>query len=190
MSILKLPKSLNVGGVDREINSDFRPCFGIMEVFERNDLTNAEKLIIMVGILFMDELSPELYDEAIDKALWFLDGGEPTEEKKPSRYGRLYSWEQDAKYIVSATDRTLGISCRGVDYLHWWDFTEALMECKECTFSTLVHQRKLRKQGKQNKWDKEWWTENKDIAELSTKIALTPEEQAKLDEFNKLLWQG
>jgi hypothetical protein len=181
--MLKLAKALSVGGVDYEINSDWRPCFGIMQAFEREDITTAEKLMIMVGILYVEDIQPENYDEAIDKALWFLD---PSEDKRPSQYGRLYSWERDEKFIISAADQTIG-GCRRKKYLHWWEFTAALMECKECVFSTLVHQRKLKKLNKQNKWDKEWWAENKDIAELKTTVTLSDEEQAKYDEFNKLL---
>lgn len=187
MSILTLPKILNIGGEDYEINSDFRPCFGIMQVFERTDITDTEKLLAMIGILFVNDVPPEHTDEAITKAFCFLDGGDTEEGHIGTNYGRLYSWEQDAKYIISAVDRTLGISCRIVEYLHWWDFISALMECKECTFSTLIHQRKLKKTNKQSKYDKEWWAENKDIAELKSKVILTPEEQDKYDEFNKLL---
>ena len=187
MEFMKLPKTLNIEGEDREINSDFRPCFGIMQVFERGDLTGAEKLIAMVEILFRDDVPPELLDEAINKAWWFLDCGKFTEHKQAYEHGKLYSWEQDEAFIISAVDRTTGISCRSIEYLHWWDFMAALMECKECTFSTLIHQRKLRRQGKQNKWDKEWWAENRSIAELKNKITLTQEEQTKLNEFNKLL---
>lgn len=183
---MTLPKTLNLGGEICDINSDFRPCFGIMQVFEREDLSNAEKLVIMVGILFVKAVPNEHFDEAIDKALWFLNGGE-TETKQNNNYGRLYSWEQDAKYIISAVDITLGVSCRSLNYLHWWDFTSALMECKECTFSALIHQRKIRKQGKQSKIDKEWWAENRGIAELKHKIVLTQEEQEAYDKFNKLL---
>ncbi|WP_206460238.1 Gp15 family bacteriophage protein [Anaerovorax sp. IOR16] len=184
---MTLPKTLNVGGEEREINSDFRPCFGIMQVFENNDLTSAEKLVAMLGILYVKDIPIEHFEEAIDKALWFLNGGESQGDLKESSYGRLYSWEQDSKYIISAVDRTLSISCRSVDYLHWWDFTSALMECKDCMFSTLIHQRKLKKQGKQSKYDKEWWSENMEIAELKNNIVLTPEEQAALERFNNLL---
>lgn len=191
MSILKLPITLNVGDEDYEINSDFRPCFGIMQVFERNDLTDTEKLLAMIGILFVDDIEnipPQHLEEAITKAQWFLDcGDEPTKNKSIINIGKLYSWEQDAKYIISAVDLTKGISCRSLEYMHWWDFVSTLMECKECTFSTLIHQRKLKKQGKQSKYDKEWWIENKNIAELKTTVTLTPEEQEKLDKFNKLL---
>jgi hypothetical protein len=183
----RLPKELTVGGINYKINSDFRQSFNIMQIFERKDLSDGEKLVVMIGILFDDDISLEHQDEAIDKAFWFLDGGDTAHKKGGTDYGKLYSWEQDAQYIIAAVNLTLGMSCRGTEYLHWWDFTAALMECKECTFSTLVHQRKLKKQGKQSKVDKEWWAENKEIAELKTSFILTAEEQAALDKFDNLL---
>lgn len=186
MDFMTLPNTLRVGGVEREINSDFRPCFGIMQVFDSPDMPDADKLVAMVDILYIDDIPVEDFREAAEKAMWFLDGGEAARERKGSTYGKLFSWEQDARFIVSAVDQIFG-GCRGKKYIHWWEFTDALMECKECTFSTLIHQRKLRKQGKQNKWDREWWAENRDIAELKTKVTLMPEERAKLDEFNKLM---
>ena len=62
------------------------------------------------------------------------------------------------------------------------------MESGECVFNTIVHQRKLKRTGKQTKADKEWWAENKDIAEL--KVEFTDDEKAILDEFNALLKGG
>ena len=64
----------------------------------------------------------------------------------------------------------------------------AFFESGECVFNTIVHQRKLKKTGKQTKADREWWAENKDIAEL--KIELTADEQEVLDTFNALLKGG
>ena len=64
----------------------------------------------------------------------------------------------------------------------------AFFETGECVFNTIVHQRKLKKTGKQSKADKEWWVENRDIAEL--KVELTGDEQEILDAFNALLEGG
>ena len=64
----------------------------------------------------------------------------------------------------------------------------AFFETGECVFNTIVHQRKLKKTGKQSKADKEWWAENRDIAEL--KVELTSDEQEILDAFNALLKGG
>lgn len=91
------------------------------------------------------------------------------------------------QYIITAANTLLGFSCRSTKYLHWWEFIASLMECKDCTFSTLIHQRKLKKTGKQEKYDKEWWAENKDIAELRTELILTAEEKAAVDRFNELM---
>lgn len=188
--ILKLPSSLLVGGEEREINSDFRPCIYIMQIFERADLTVFEKTEIMVGILFVDELPVELIQEAAEKAVWFLNMGDTEESEGGRDYGRLFSWEQDLRFIIAAVDKSAGCSVRIKEHYHWWEFISAFYESGECVFNTIVHQRKLKKSGKQTKTDKEWWAENRDIAELKIEKQLTLEEQRALDKFNALLKGG
>ncbi|QIB67808.1 hypothetical protein Ami103574_00065 [Aminipila butyrica] len=188
MDPLYLPKSLTINGRDIKINTDFRDCIAILRLLEDPVLSNLEKVQIMIGILFNEELDFSEYDEALAQAILFLDGGPGTDNSRhgPS-YGKLYSWEQDLIYILSGVDKVLGFSCRTKNYMHWWEFLTAFMEMGECTFSTLVHQRKLKKQGNQSKAEKEWWAENRDIAELDKKALLTSEERSALDKFNKLL---
>jgi len=189
MSILYLPEELEVGSKKYKINSDFRPCTSILEIFEKNDLTEQEKVEVMVGILYEDEIPDSYFIEAAEKAVWFLNCGidNGTSSGGGVDYGRLYSWEQDARFIIPSIDRVLGFSSRRAEHLHWWEFIGAFMEVGECTFTTLVHQRKLKKTGKQTKSDKEWWMENKDIAELKLESLLTLEEQEALNKFNALL---
>ncbi|WP_312353935.1 Gp15 family bacteriophage protein [Aminipila sp.] len=190
MDILDLPISLEINGKMYDIDSDFRTCIKIMRYLEDNEYTNYEKMKLMLGILFVDDIHIEDIDAAITQASIFLDCGRSSSENSNGlKYGRLYSWTQDLQYIIAAANASLGFSCRGTKYLHWWDFMTALMECKECTFSTLIYQRKLRKQGKQSKVDKEWWAENKEVAELETSVILTREEKDALDKFDKLLGQ-
>lgn len=188
MDILKLPVTLNVKGRDFAINADFRPCLNIMRMFERNDLTDREKIECMVGILFVDEIPDELLPDAAQEAVWFLNLGEDVQGKGNRGIGRLFSWEQDLKFIISAVDKSAGFSIRSREFYHFWEFMSAFFESGECVFNTLVHQRKLKKTGKQTKSDREWWAENRDIAEL--KIELTHEEQEILDRFNALLRGG
>lgn len=188
MNILTLPKSLNVGGIDREINSDWRACFAILQLMERGDLLYHEKLQIIVGIVYVDDIEDEYMEESLNKAMWFLDGGDTPESSGTTHDAlRVYSWDQDARYIIAAVDRVMGRSCRSTPYMHWWDFLSAFLEIGECTFSTLVHQRKQRQKGKQSQVDREWWAENKDIAELKVEANLSTEEQAALDHFNSLI---
>lgn len=189
MDILKLPSSLCLQGQEYAINADWRPCVNIMRMFERTDLSDTEKILCMVGILYKDEIPDRLMTEAAEQAVWFLNLGEAADGKKSAlSLGRLFSWEQDLKFIISAVDKSAGFSIRSKEFYHFWEFMSAFFETGECVFNTIVHQRKLKKTGKQSKADKEWWAENKDIAEL--KVELTSDEQEILDAFNALLKGG
>lgn len=188
MDILKLPTSLTVKGRDFAINADFRPCVNIMRMFERTDLTDSEKIECMVGILYKDEIPRRYLVDAAQEAVWFLNLGEDVQGKGNRGVGRLFSWEQDLKFIISAVDKSAGFSIRSKDFYHFWEFMSAFFESGECVFNTLIHQRKLKKTGKQTKADKEWWMENREIAEL--KMTLTQDEQEVLDRFNALLRGG
>ena len=190
MDILKLPTSLNLQGREYAINADWRPCVNCMRMFERNDLTDAEKILCMVGIFYKDDIPDRLIPEAAQQAVWFLNLGEESysEDRQGKSSGRLFSWEQDLKFIISAVDKSAGFSIRSKEFYHFWEFMSAFFESGECVFNTIVHQRKLKRTGKQTKADKEWWAENRDIAEL--KIELTADEQEILAAFNALLREG
>lgn len=189
MDILTLPSSLSLQGQEYAINADWRPCVNIMRMFERTDLSDTEKILCMVGILYKDEIPDSLVTEAAEQAVWFLNLGEVADGKKNAlSLGRLFSWEQDLKFIISAVDKSAGFSIRSREFYHFWEFVSAFFETGECVFNTIVHQRKLKKTGKQSKADKEWWAENRDIAEL--KVELTSDEQEILDAFNALLKGG
>lgn len=187
MYILNLPEQLEVAGKMRDINFDFKTAINIMTIFERADLTEFEKMQVMVGILFVDDIADEDVAQAAQKAVWFLNVGEDTADSSDDSYGRLYSWEQDARFIISAVDKVLGKSSRK-ENLHWWEFVSAFYEIGDCTFSTIVHQRKLKKRGKQSEEDKRWWNENIHIAKL--KEVYTDEENEALQRFEQLLKGG
>lgn len=189
MNILTLPSSLNLQGKEYAINADFRPCVSIMQVFERGDLTAEEKIMCMVGILYVDDIPPHLLEEAATQASWFLNCGEQGGHGNGRDYGRLFSWDQDLRFILAGIEKHTG-SIRSKEFFHWWEFVSAFMEVGECVFSTIVHQRKLKKTGKQTKADKEWWTDNIDIAELQIEKELTYAEKVALSEFYKKLEGG
>ena len=64
----------------------------------------------------------------------------------------------------------------------------AFYEIGECTFTTIIYQRKLKKRGKQSEEDKRWWNEFIHIAKL--KEVYTDEETEALQRFEKLLEGG
>lgn len=186
---LKLAKSVKIAGKDYKVNSDFRAGIKLMQLFEDRKLTDEEKALIAVRVLFYDKVSIEHFEEAMRRAIWFLDGGEDvTDSETRGSNRRMYSWKQDIRFILSAVDKTIGYSVRNCEYLHWWDFLSAFSEIGESTFTTIVTQRNLKRKGKQTESDIEWWSENQDIAEL--KIEKTDEEQAAVDTFNRMLEEG
>ena len=180
------PKTLMVNGKELRINADFRPCIEILKQFERNDLTIWQKLEIMVGILYEEDVKPQDFDAACEQAVWFLNCGEEDEPKKMDQT-RYYSWTKDEKYIISGVDKTTGRSCRGQEFLHWWDFVNIFMEINECTFSTILHIRKKKRKGKLADWEREWYQENRSIVDLKTEVDYTPDEKKEINRFYELL---
>ncbi|EJU23343.1 Gp15 family bacteriophage protein [Mogibacterium sp. CM50] len=191
MLTLTLPKSIKLGEKEYSIRSDYRVGIRLMQMFEDLELTDSEKLFIAMRVIFKDAVISGIYlQEALEKTVWFLNGGDlnQTSSAGSRSQRRLYSWNQDLRFIISAVDKTVGFSVRGKAFFHWWDFLSAFSEVGESSFSTIVSQRLLKQKGKQTESDIEWWADNADIAEL--RVQRSREEQDAVDRFNKLLKEG
>lgn len=187
--MLTLPNSIKLGEKEYSIRSDYRAGIRLMQMFEDHELTDNEKLFIAMKVIFKDAVIPGVYlQEALEKTGWFLNGGELNQTSSSGSQRRLYSWNQDLRFIIAAVDKTVGFSVRGKAFFHWWDFLSAFSEVGESSFTTIVSQRLLKQKGKQTESDIDWWAENADIAEL--KIQRSKEEQDAVDRFNKLLKEG
>lgn len=187
--MLTLPNSIKLGEKEYSIRSDYRAGIRLMQMFENPELTDSEKLFIAMKVIFKDAVIPGVYlQEALEKTVWFLNGGELNQTSSAGSQRRLYSWNQDLRFIIAAVDKTVGFSVRGKDFFHWWNFLSAFSEVGESSFSTIVSQRLLKQKGKQTESDIEWWAENADIAEL--KVQRSRDEQDAVDRFNKLLKEG
>ena len=165
MSVYKLPSSLTVDGAEYAIKSDFRAVLGIFEMLEDEELTDYEKSVCVIKMLY--EVVPNDSNEALKQAYIFINGGqENVQSGRRKDYGRLFSWKQDILYIFSAVDNVLGFSSRSREYLQWWDWLSAFMAIGDCTFANIVHMRKLKKQGKLTKEEQKMWAEDPDTYEL------------------------
>lgn len=165
-----LPKSLEVDGEEREIRSDFRPVLDIITALNDLELTEREKVEVLLDIMYVEPYMILNKGEAINKAMWFISGGDEPGEKKNSP--KLMDWEQDFKLIVAPINRVLGYECREKDCLHWWTFLGAYMEIGECTFSTVCRIRsKQAKHQKLEKYEKDYLRENYDIVMLKAKFS-------------------
>lgn len=182
----RLPKELNINGIDRAIRSDFRVALLIFQAYNDPELSDQEKAQTMMECIYEDYegISYDDWQVAYDKAVWFLDGGDNTSNKESSK--KLVDWEQDEQLIFSAVNKTAGHETRMVEYMHWWTFLGYMRETGECLFNTVVNIRqKKNKHKKLEKYEEEFYRENKSLIDI--KVKLTPEEQAEKEYFEKLL---
>lgn len=184
--IQKLPKAVNVDGVRYEINSDFRNCLKIMMAFEDKELLPPEKQVIMLKLLFGENIPPNI-ENACRTAVKFLNCGEEiTEETESAPSGRLYSFEKDAKFIFTAINQTHGIDLESIDYMHWWKFCWLFMDLKEeCFFSRIIYLRRQKKKGKLTAEEWGMWKAAQDVFDLEE----TFDDDETMKEFLKA-WQG
>ena len=182
----RLPTSLEIAGVDREIRTDYRDILVIMEACSDPELSDQEKALVMLTVLYLDfeQIQSEQWEEAANKAKWFLDCGQDNEDKKPSK--KVVDWEQDESILFPAINKVAGKEVRGAEYLHWWTFIGYFMEIEEGTFSLVLGIRQKKAKGKKlEKWEQEFFQNNKALCEI--KARYTQEEQEEIDFYNQLL---
>lgn len=185
MNIWNLPTSLNLSGVDWDIRTDFRVVLGILQEINNPEYDEEDKWLIVLVMLYtdFDNMPVEMYNEAYEKAIEFIDMGvEADNRPRP----RLMDWEQDATLIIPAVNKVIGQEVRAFTNYHWWSFLSAYMEIGDSSFSHILQIRTKQSKGKPlEKWEKEFIAENKDIVVL--KKRLTKQEQAEEDEERERL---
>lgn len=188
-----LPEALTVGGEEYPIRTDYRNVLQIFEAFQDPELTQEEKWIVAIYLMFedfscADDVMQAAQDgfnleDAIKQISWFISAG-----KNPAREGDLpvYNWKQDEQMIFSAVNKVAGRETRELEYLHWWTFLGYFNEVGEGTFSFIVGIRhKLNNGKKLEKHEKEFFSRNRELVIL--KKPKTKEEQEQEDAYNALL---
>lgn len=185
MNAWEKPTSLVIGGVGFSIRTDFRAILDILKYYNDPDYEDDEKVLICLQILYrdFDSIPPERYEEALEKAVEFIDAGiEDDGKSKP----RLMDWEQDAALLLPPINKQLGYDCRDIENLHWWTFIGAYMEIGESLFSEVLHIRSKKAKGKRlEKYEQEFYRENKHLIDIKTK--LSEEEEAEKARLNSLI---
>lgn len=190
-SAWEFPTSLNVGGVDYEIRTDYRAVLDVLAALNDPDLVDVDPQMTayMQSCCILEIIYPQYesipakhIQEALDEAVKFIDMGISDECKKP----RTMDWEQDAPIIIPAVNRVLNKEIRAEKYLHWWTFLGAYMEIGESLFSNVLHirQKKVKRQ-KLEKWEQEFYRENKNLIEIKKRYS--QEEIEKQEQLKALL---
>ena len=176
-----LPKSLDVGGKRYGINSDFRIVLNLFEVLQLDELTDLEKAYITVNVLYTEEIPDKDFEEAVEKAYWFCDGGDMP-KSQPSKVKTL-DWKHDESIIFPAINKAAGCEVRTLPYLHWWTFLGYFGEISEGLFSTVMNIRCKRAEGKKlEKYEKDFLRKHKELVVLHSE-----EEQQAIDETEEFL---
>lgn len=190
MNNWSLPTSLEISGVVWQIRTDFRAIIDVLIAFNNAEYDAEEKWLIALTIIYIDfdDMPTSIYQEACEKALWFIDLGKErtTEGHVTQSNARLMDWEQDANLIIPAVNRVMGTEVRSLEYLHWWTFMGAYQEIGDCAYAQVISIRSKRANGKKlEKWEQEYLQNNKDIVELYHKKSEEEleEEQRLIDLF-------
>lgn len=189
-SAWSFPTSLHIGEVDYEIRTDYRAVIDLFAALNDPEiLSESEELIAyaqsqcILQIMFPDyeKIPEEDIPEALQKVSEFIDMGIKEEKKKP----KTMDWEQDAPIIIPAINKVLNTEIRAQKHIHWWTFLGAYMEIGESLFSNVVEIRqKKSKRKKLEKWEEEFYRENKALVDLKTKY--TEAEIEEQEQFKRM----
>lgn len=92
-------------------------------------------------------------------------------------------WEHDESVLIPAINRVAGKEVRSVKYIHWWTFIGFYMEIGECVFSEVIYIRqKLRKKQKLEKYERDFYRDNKELIELPVIKTKEDEEEDRIIE--------
>ena len=185
----EFPTSLNIGGVNYEIRTDFRVVLDLLTALDDPDLIDENEKItvymqsrVILEIMFPDypNIPQEHIQEAIDKVAKFIDMGIGDDSKRP----KSMDWKQDAPIIIPAINKVLNKEIRAEKYLHWWTFLGAYMEIGESLFSNVIHIRQKKIKGKKlEKWEMDFYKENKSLIDFKQREKRSIEEKEMLRDY-------
>ena len=164
MTTWGLPQTAEIGGVEYQLNTDYRDVLEIIGYL--NDPEYPEILRWQIAVaLFLDceEFPEEHLQEAMDYLAAFIACDDTPSAPGP----KLLDWEQDAQTIVADVNKVAGTEIRAVPYLHWWTFLSFFRAIGEGQLLTLVSIREKLRTGKPlEKWEQEYYRENKALIDL------------------------
>ena len=187
-----LPISVEIDGTEYPIRNkcDYRVVLDVIKALNDEDLDMQYRIICALFIFYgNDELNTkekvlkafrtkENTQIAIDEMTKIISLGE---EKEQDDKPPIMDWEHDFNHIAPPINRVLGYSVRDENnYTHFYDFIGAYQEIGECLWANIVSVRSKRMKGKPlDKWEREFYNENRKLIDLPHK--LTDEEQEWLD---------
>lgn len=124
----KFPVTVTIDGAEVPINTDFRVSIKFTELVSSGDFSKDDTWLRALQLYYPK--FPTNLDQAIERMLWFYQGGkEPPETGKSS--DPILDYEQDYDYIYAEFLGTYRIDLNQIEYMHWWGFKAVLNSMKE-----------------------------------------------------------
>lgn len=153
------------------INTDFRVGIQIMQITYDNELSDGEKMALIVDLLFSG-IKPTTPEELAECLNWYLQGWLMDKNPKGKQGPRVLDFDVDQWRIYSAFMSQYHINLNTAD-LHYWEFMGLLSTLDECAFTRIADIRSKKIDAKMSKEEK------KALAEVKKIYAL--EETEKID---------
>lgn len=109
-----------------EIYTDYRNMIRLEGIYDDDDLTDVEKVIHSLGLLYGEIPEGLSLEDAVGELRWFYTRGESGEESGQGSNKKLYDFDEDGDCIFTAFLTAYGIDLTKEENLHWWKFV-ALM---------------------------------------------------------------
>lgn len=166
MNAYDLPTSLAIGEVEYRIRYNWRAILDILAACADPELDEQSKALCMLQIFYpdWDKIPVDRLSEACTKACEFIDCGQKNDGKaKP----KMIDWTQDAPIIIPEINKVAGREVRAYPDIHWWTFFGWFMGIGEGLLASVLHVRgKKAKHKKLEKWEQEFYNENKAIVDM------------------------
>lgn len=185
--IWSLPESVEIGEKLYKINADYRDVLEIIKQLNDPDESKDANIYIALAMFYPDFENMELseYEDAAKEMFVFINCGEELEEDDHPVPQRI-DWEQDGLIIAADINKHTQQDIRGVEFMHWWTFVSLFSGIGDGQLSTIVSIRdKLRKKQSLDKWEREFYKENKSRVDLKRRYSA--EEIEERERINALL---
>lgn len=182
MNPWNLPETAEIGGTVYKLNTDFRDILEIMGYLDDPERPVYLRWRIALALFYDGEIPTAHQNEAMKYLAEFISCGDNDTKPGP----KLLDWAQDAQAIVADVNKVAGMEIRAIPHLHWWTFLSYFNAIGEGQLSTLVSIRdKMRRGKKLEKWEKDFYRENKARVDLKKKYSA--EDLAEQERLKKLL---
>lgn len=183
MNPWQLPEAAEIGGIEYEINADFRDVLDIMAVLNDPEYPEYVRWLTAIALFYNGEIPEEHELEAMEFLAAFISYGEKDAQKPGPT---LMDWEQDAQAIVADVNKVAGMEIRALPYLHWWTFLSYFQAIGEGQLSMRVSIRdKMRRGRKLEKWEQEYYRDNKTLIDIKKRY--TQEELEEQERLKRIL---